>query len=173
MSNRSHRYDVELLWTGAGTTGTTSYTAYSRDYTVHVDGRPELLGSADRVFHGDPSRVNPEELLVASLSSCHLLWYLHLCADAGIVVAGYRDSASGILELDRERGGRFSEVVLRPDVRIREGDPQLALALHGEAHRKCFIANSVNFPVRHEPRITVVEPASKNARRGSESSRDA
>ena len=152
----SHRYEVRVAWTGNLGAGTTSYGGYGREHRIDVDGKPPLLGSSDPAFRGDASRYNPEELLVAALSACHLLWYLHLCADAGIDVAAYEDRASGELDVARETGGRFVSVTLRPRVRIRAGAPERAAALHDEAHRRCFIANSVNFPVRHEP---VVERA--------------
>ncbi len=155
MTNRSHRYEVGLEWTGAGPSGTTAYTAYARSYTILLAGKPGLEGSSDPVYRGDSAKVNPEEMLVASLAACHMLWYLHLCADRGVVVTQYADSATGVLELDRETGGRFIEVVLRPRITLLRGDIQLAESLHEEARRKCFIANSVNFPVRHEPRVTV------------------
>lgn len=158
MAPPSHRYEIHLEWTGAGSTGTRNYGAYARNYTVRVEGKAELSGSADPVYRGDPSKVNPEELLVASLSACHMLWYLHLCADAGVVVTRYRDQASGLLELDRATGGRFSEVTLRPRVEVSSGDLALARALHEEARRKCFIANSVSFPVRHEPEVEPAAP---------------
>lgn len=159
MSNRSHHYEVRLEWTGAGAGGTRSYDAYSREFSVRIEGKPELLGSSDPVYRGDRSKVNPEELLVASLSACHMLWYLHLCANHGIVVVRYSDRASGVLELDRDRGGHFSEVVLRPFVGIANGELRLAERLHEDARAKCFIANSVNFPVRHEPRVEPADPS--------------
>jgi organic hydroperoxide reductase OsmC/OhrA len=151
---RSHRYGASVQWTGNTGTGTSSYRSYERSYAIAVDGKPTILGSSDPLFRGDPSRYNPEELLVIALSSCHLLWYLHLCATNGVVVLAYTDRAEGqMLETD-DGGGRFTRVVLHPQVTIAaDGDVERARALHAEAHAKCFIANSVNFPVDHEPTI--------------------
>jgi organic hydroperoxide reductase OsmC/OhrA len=119
-------------------------------------GRPDLQGSSDPAFRGDAARWNPEDLLVASLSSCHMLWYLHLCAQAKITVLAYRDDATGTMVEDGGGGGRFTAVVLKPVVTIAQGgDPARAAALHGDAHRFCFISNSVNFPVEIEPEVMV------------------
>ncbi|TVQ36567.1 MAG: OsmC family peroxiredoxin [Geminicoccaceae bacterium] len=148
----SHHYLVKLVWTGNRGTGTSGYRAYDRDHQIIVRGKPVLKVSADAAFRGDPHSHNPEDLLVAALASCHMLWYLHLAAEAGIVVTGYRDEADGDMESGPE-GGRFLEVILKPTVTIQAGDPAVALALHGEANRRCFIANSVNFPVKHAPTI--------------------
>lgn len=144
-----HRYEVEVIWTGDRGTGTSDYRAYARDHDVLAPGRPVILGSSDPVFRGDPARWNPEQLLVASLSQCHMLWYLHLCADAGIVITDYRDRPLGTMN-----GDRFTSVVLRPQVTITDADKVgKAIELHRDAHDKCFIANSVNFPVTHEPGV--------------------
>ena len=113
-----------------------------------------MAASADPNFRGDQTRYNPEELLVAALSSCHMLWYLHLCAVNKIEVLTYRDRATGFME-EQAGAGRFREVILRPAVTIAKGsNPDQARALHARAHQECFIANSVNFPVLHEPSIT-------------------
>ena len=128
--------------------------AYSLDYEIGAEGKPVIHGSADPAFRGDRSRWNPEELLVASLSACHKLWYLHLAAEAGIIVTAYTDRAEGVLEVGRDGAGRFKSVVLRPTVTVAAGsDVGKARALHQPAHEKCFIANSVNFPVECEPEI--------------------
>jgi organic hydroperoxide reductase OsmC/OhrA len=125
---------------------------------VPGDIKPSIPGSSDPNFNGDRTRWNPEELLVASLSACHKLWYLHLCAKAGLVVTSYVDRAEGIMVEDDDGGGRFRRVVLRPAVRFARGaDLERARALHAEAHRLCFIANSVNFSVEHEPQ-TLLDP---------------
>ena len=155
MANtREHRYLVALTWTGNRGTGTSSYRDYSRDYEIGVDGKPVIPGSADPAFRGDRSRWNPEELLVASLAACHKLWYLHLAAEAGIIVTAYTDRAEGVMEVGRDGAGRFSSVVLRPAVTVAAGsDVELARTLHKPAHEKSFIANSVNFPVDCEPQI--------------------
>lgn len=146
---QEHRFAARLVWTGAAQGPAQSYDGYSRDYVVEIEGKPPLAGSSAPAFRGDPARHNPEDLLVASLSACHMLWYLHLCTDAGIEVVAYSDDASGIM--GRKDGKiRFTEVVLRPRVVIAAGDPEQAKALHARANDACFIASSVNFPVRHE-----------------------
>lgn len=157
MAGGNHTYACRVTWTGNDGTGTSGYRAYRRDHTVEVAGKPMIAGSSDPSFRGDASRYNPEDLLVAAISSCHMLWYLHLAADAGIVVNSYVDDAIGTMVEDRERGGWFTGVVLRPSMKIASGsDPARARALHDEAHTMCFIANSLNFPVTVEPRIEVV-----------------
>ncbi len=152
MTDR-HHYEVTVTWTGNNGTGTADYRAYERSFGVTAEGKPMIGGSSDPAFRGDASRWNPEEMLVASLSSCHQLWYLHLCADAGLVVTAYRDHASGTMRTEAAVGmGSFTEVVLRPEVTFAGVvDEGLARELHEEAHKRCFIANSVNFPVRCEP----------------------
>lgn len=155
MNVRPHRYATRLRWSGDTGDAAMSYRAYSRAYTIEADGKPTLLGSADPHFRGDAARYNPEDLLVASLSACHLLSYLALCARAGIVVTEYSDAAEGEMTLIDGKM-RFREVVLHPAVTI--ADPTRldeAVELHHTAHGECFIANSVNFSVRHEPVVTV------------------
>lgn len=152
---REHRYEASVVWTGAEKGPTLSYQSYSRDYRVDIPGRPALHGSADLHFRGDPARHNPEDLLVAALSACHMLTYLALAARAGLAVTAYEDAARGTMALEGE-GGHFTEVVLNPRVTVARGsDLALARRLHGEAHGLCFIARSVNFSVRHE--ATIVE----------------
>jgi organic hydroperoxide reductase OsmC/OhrA len=148
--SREHNYRVNVIWTGNTGSGTSGYQAYKRDHEISVVGKPPILGSSDPKFRGDAARYNPEELLVAALSTCHMLWYLHLCADAGIVVESYEDRAEGTMKETTEGGGRFVSVKLRPHVRVI-GSIKQAEALHQRAHELCFIANSVNFPVEHEP----------------------
>ncbi|NMK48865.1 OsmC family protein [Achromobacter sp. Bel] len=149
-----HHYTVTVNWTGNTGTGTSSYAAYSRDHVIQAEGKPDVPGSSDPAFRGDPARWNPEDMLVASLSACHKLWYLHFCAVEGIAVLAYRDEAHGVMAEDAARGGAFTRVTLRPEVTIRAGDDAaLAAELHDRAHHFCFIANSVNFPVHCEPRI--------------------
>jgi organic hydroperoxide reductase OsmC/OhrA len=156
MSQRMHTYAVQVEWTGNRGTGTSSYAAYSRRYVISADSKPDIVGSSDPAFRGDSDRWNPEELLVASASACHKLWYLHLCAEAGIVVMAYCDQAEGTM-VDSPTGGLFTEIILRPQVQIRTGDDiEKARALHRAAHEKCYIANSVSFPIRCEP---LVEPS--------------
>lgn len=147
-----HHFAAHLVWTGSAKGPTSSYEAYSRDYRAEVEGKPPLEGSADPTFRGDASRYNPEDLLVLSLSACHMLSYLHLCASAGIEVVAYEDRASGTMAI-KDRKMRFVDVLLEPKVTIAKGDREKALTLHEDAQSACFIANSVNFPVRHEPVI--------------------
>lgn len=150
MAGREHRYEVVVRWTGDRGEGTAGYDAFSRDHRIERPGKPVIPGSSDPSFRGDTARWNPEELLLASLSACHKLWYLHLCAVSGVVVTTYIDRAVGVMVEDDDGGGRFVEVTLRPEVTITAAsDRGQAEALHDDAHRKCFIANSVNFPVRH------------------------
>jgi organic hydroperoxide reductase OsmC/OhrA len=154
MTAREHRYTPTVTWTGNTGEGTRSYTSYSRDHVISVTGRPDIPGASDPAFRGDPTRHNPEDMLVASLSACHMLWYLHLASEAGIVVTAYRDEPLGIMVEDHKRGGWFARVLLRPRVTIATGgDPEAAKALHEAAHAKCFVANSVNFPVDCESEI--------------------
>lgn len=151
---KQHTYQVQVEWTGNDGVGTRTYAGYRRDHTIVSSGKPQIPASSDPSFRGDASRYNPEELLVASLSSCHMLWYLHLCAVNKVTVAEYQDAASGTMEEAADGSGAFVRVVLRPVVKIRTGDDRdKALALHHDAHRYCFIASSVNFPVIVEPEI--------------------
>jgi organic hydroperoxide reductase OsmC/OhrA len=150
LSAHVHRYQTSVHWSADGK-GTTDYRSYSRNYTVGAAGKPEILGSSDPTFRGDTSRYSPEELLVASLSACHMLWYLHLCATNGITVLDYRDDATGAMEESADGGGRFVRVELRPAITIFAGSRDRALGLHRDAHRLCFIARSVNFPVEVVP----------------------
>lgn len=153
--NGEHHYRVRARWSGDRGTGTSGYRDYARDVTLAVDGKPDLLASSDKPFRGDPSRWNPEDMLVAALSECHLLSYLHACVVAGVVVTAYEDEATGTMELDADGAGRFTEVVLHPRVVVRdESMVAAAEAAHAQAHAWCFIANSVSFPVRHEPTVT-------------------
>lgn len=155
-----HHYALTTIWTGDRGTGTSGYRDYARDVTVSVPGKPELLASADRPFRGDPARWNPEDLLLAALSECHLLSYLHACVSAGVVVRGYRDEAVAVMREDGRGGGAFVEVTLRPHVTVQDASMlEPARRAHDTAHEWCFIANSVNFPVRHQATISVVRGA--------------
>ena len=149
---KTHTYSTIVRWTAPDGEGTTSYRSYARDHTVHAVGKPEIAASSDPAFRGNAARYNPEELLVASLSSCHMLWYLHLCSINGVTVVDYRDDASGAME-ESDGSAQFVSVELRPGVTIAAGDRARALALHEEAHRLCFIARSVNFPVSVQPQL--------------------
>ena len=147
---------TSVVWTGNKGEGTAHYRAYERDHTISVKGKPEIACSSDPAFRGNPSRYNPEEFLLAALSSCHMLSYLHLCAVNKVVVVDYRDGAEGTMEETSDGGGHFTVVILRPIVTVAEVSmADKAKQLHHEAGRLCFIANSVNFPVSHEPEIRV------------------
>ena len=146
---QEHHFAAKLIWTGAAQGPTKNYESYSREYRIEMEGKPPLSGSADPKFRGDPAKHNPEDLLVAALSACHLLSYLHLCASAGIDVVAYEDQASGKMAI-KDRRMRFVEVTLAPKVTIAAGDPDKARALHEDAHAACFIANSVRTAVTVE-----------------------
>jgi organic hydroperoxide reductase OsmC/OhrA len=147
-----HRYALTVQWTGNLGGGTSSYRGYSRDHDILIPGLPVLKGSADPTFHGDRGRYNPEQLLLAALAQCHMLSFLHVAVKHGVVVADYRDEATGLLKLNRDGSGQFERVTLRPQVTVAdEQHVALAAQLHHEANQVCFIARSVNFPVEHVP----------------------
>lgn len=151
-----HLYQVALTWTGNKGQGTSNYRAYDRAYEIEVIDKPVISGSSDPAFRGDRTKYNPEELLVAAISSCHMLWYLHLCADAGVTVTSYCDRPLGKMR-EQDSGGRFTEVILKPEVIISaDSDSLRAEQLHHTAHEHCFIANSVNFPISCQPSISSV-----------------
>lgn len=152
MSGRRHVYRASVTWTGNTGAGTAGYKAYGRDHTIAIAGKPPIAGSSDPAFRGDASRHNPEDLLVASVSSCHMLWYLHLASAAGVVVTGYDDEPEGVMVEEADGGGRFTGITLRPHVTLAPGsDQSAARAAHASAHEKCFIANSLACPVCIEP----------------------
>jgi organic hydroperoxide reductase OsmC/OhrA len=154
VSGKSHRYQVALEWSDPSGVGTTRSSTHSRNHVMRIAGKGDLAMSSDASFRGDPSLHNPEDLLVASLASCHMLWYLGLCAKAGIAVVHYADEAVGVMIEDAAHGGHFERVTLRPRVTLAGGsDIGRARDLHREAHRLCFVANSVNFPVECEPTV--------------------
>ncbi|MDR3438637.1 OsmC family protein [Telmatospirillum sp.] len=157
MEDRRHRYPVQLTWAGSQPGGDRPFKRHDRSYWLNAPGRPPIAGSSDPVFRGDAAKWNPENLLVASLAACHQLWYLGLCAEAGITVVAYDDAAEGVMTEEGAGGaGQFTEVILRPQVTLAPGsDVEAATALHHVAHEKCFIARSVNFPVRHMPSISI------------------
>ncbi len=148
-----HSYEVAVEWQGNRGTGTSDYKSYGREVLLTAEGKPDIAGSADHAFRGNVERWNPEDMLLAALSECHLLSYLHAAASHGIVVTAYTDSASAIMAQTADGGGHFVSATLRPVVTISAGDPELAQSLHAQASAQCFIAASVNFPVRHEPTV--------------------
>ena len=155
MPNKQHYYALKVTWTGNTGTGTSTYRDYERTHDISAKGKPTIPGSSDPAFLGDASRWNPEELLIASLSACHKLWFLGLCSQAGIVVTAYEDAAEGSMVEEANGAGQFTLVTLRPHVTISaESDEAKAIKLHHHAHAMCFIARSVRFPVINEPAVT-------------------
>lgn len=155
MGGMEHAYDVTVTWTGNTGEGTTGYRSYTRDHTIVTEGRPDLLGSSDPTFRGDRTRWNPELLLLGALSECHLLSYLHVCVTEGVVVTSYVDEAQGSMTTDPDGSGRFTDVLLRPRVTVADATMlEAAEKAHVRANQLCFIANSVNFPVRHAPVVS-------------------
>ncbi|HOY49020.1 MAG TPA: OsmC family protein [Flavobacteriales bacterium] len=153
---RHHHYNSTIKWTGNNGTGTDNYRNYERSHQIIIENKSIILGSSDPAFRGDKTKHNPEDLLVASISSCHMLWYLHLCAEAGIVVLDYIDNAIGIMIESSNGGGQFTEVILNPTVVVTENSmSDRAKELHRKANELCFIANSVNFPIHHNPIIKI------------------
>jgi organic hydroperoxide reductase OsmC/OhrA len=150
-----HRYKTTLHWSAEGGEGTKSYRSFSRTHTITAktkagEDKPAIVATS--AFHS-LDHYNPDEMLIGSLSSCHMLWYLHLCSENGVVVIDYFDEAEGVLKLDAKGEGKVERVTLHPRVTISSGNPEVARALHKDAHAKCFVANSVNFPVECEPEI--------------------
>ena len=150
--NGQHQYRLTVQWTGNTGSGTSNYRSYERSHTIRIDNKTDISGSSDPVFRGDETRHNPEELLLAALSSCHMLAYLHVCAVAGVVVTAYEDTATGTMVETPDGGGHFTEVILHPVVTVSEHPmTDKANELHKKANALCFIAASVNFPVHHQP----------------------
>lgn len=161
MAGHRHEYDLALRWTGNTGTGTSTYRAYARDHEVEIPGVTTLLASSDPTFRGDSSRVNPEQLLVAAVAQCHLLTYLHLAVLNDLVVTAYDDRPHGLMVTSSDGSGQFDSITLRPRVTIASADPadaETAARLHGAVGDYCFIARSVNFPIHHEPVITLEPP---------------
>jgi len=149
---KQHQYQLKVTWTGNKGTGTDHYTHYERSHTIEVENKVTLLASSDAPFLGDATKHNPEDFLLASLATCHMLWYLHLCADAGVIVTNYIDNPQGTLLQQDDGGGSFSSVTLHPKVIVLHASMiEKANSLHIKANQKCFIANSVNFEVKHLP----------------------
>ncbi|UTW65345.1 OsmC family protein [bacterium SCSIO 12643] len=154
---KKHNYEVKIEWTGNEGNGTQNYTSYNRNHTITSKGKyNSILGSSDPSFLGDPTKFNPEDLFLSSLSACHMLWYLHLCSVHKIVVTEYSDNATGVMEESQSGSGRFTEVTLHPIVKITDGNMiTKANELHEEANKMCFIANSCNFKIEHLPNTTI------------------
>lgn len=153
---KQHHYSVNVNWTGNTGQGTQNYKAYQRDYDVAIEGKPIIKGSSDPSFRGDETRYNPEELFVASISSCHMLWFLHLCSENDITVISYRDDANGVMKEEKNGSGYFESIILKPFVTILEAKKKdLINQLHKKANQMCFIANSCNIKIGHEP-VTIV-----------------
>ena len=151
---KQHNYALKINWTGNSGSGTNSYKSYERSFEVSVDGKEIINGSSDSSFNGDKTKYNPEELLLAFMSSCHMLWYLHLCADDGIIVTSYIDNAEGIMVENDNGGGKFEQVILKPVISVTENSMiENAIILHAKANKLCFVANSVNFRISHQPVI--------------------
>ncbi len=152
-----HNYQAIIQWTGNKGTGTDNYRNYERSYTINIANKEEILGSSDPAFRGDKTKHNPEDLLVASLSSCHMLWYLHLCSEAGVIVVDYVDNSTGVMIEISNGSGQFSEVTLNPIVTVMEKSMVYkANDLHKKANELCFISKSVNFPVKHNPVVKIL-----------------
>lgn len=155
--NGQHNYHLTVKWTGNTGTGTSNYKEFERSHTIIIENKLEILGSSDPAFRGDKTKHNPEDLLLASISACHMLWYLHLCAVAGIIVTDYIDHATGIMVETSHGGGKFTEATLNPIVTIKDiSMTEKANELHKKANALCFVANSLNFPVYHKPICTTV-----------------
>lgn len=151
---KQHRYQITTKWTGNTGTGTSNYRSYERSLIITAEGKVDILATSDTSFNSDKTRHNPEELLVASISSCHMLWYLHLCSEAGVVVLSYIDNATGTMIETADGGGRFTEVILHPTITIQLSSmTESAIELHKQAKKLCYIANSCNFPILHKPTI--------------------
>jgi organic hydroperoxide reductase OsmC/OhrA len=151
---RDHFYNLNCEWTGNTGTGTSGYRSYERSYTISAENKPPLYASSDPAFRGDPSLYNPEDLLVASVSGCHMLWFLHLCSEGGIIVTEYTDNPVGVMEETEEGGGRFRKITLKPAVTVKGShSPEKLETLHQRAHELCFIAGSLNFPVNIIPMV--------------------
>ncbi len=148
---KQHNYSLTVIWTGNKGEGTNGYKSYERSHEILIEGKEIIKGSSDPAFSGDKTKHNPEELFLASISSCHMLWYLHLCSDAGIIVTNYIDNAKGIMEETEDGSGKFTSVTLYPTITLKNIEQKdAANALHTKANALCFIANSLNFKVRHE-----------------------
>jgi len=152
MAGKEHRYRPVITWTGNTGEGTASYKAYERAHLISAPGKADIAGSSDKTFRGDAACWNPEEMLVASASTCHMLWYLHLCAVNGVVVLDYRDEPEGLMIEQADGSGAFARIVLRPRIKLAAASSEdKARALHHDAHSMCFVANSLKCEIATEP----------------------
>lgn len=152
-----HTFKAEANWTSKKDITDSSKRFYNKSHQVKIEGKPILDVSAAKAFKGDPELYNPEDLLLSSLVSCHMMSYLYVCSQNGIEVLEYSDNAEAALEVNPDGSGRFVEVKLFPKVKISNPDQiELALNLHFKANQLCFIANSCNFPVLHEASCEVL-----------------
>ncbi|SDZ26928.1 Organic hydroperoxide reductase OsmC/OhrA [Jannaschia faecimaris] len=152
-----HKYSSHIVWTGNRGKGTAGYRAFDRTWNIAIPGKEIVQCSNDPLLGGDPGKMNPEDLLISALSACHMLWYLHLASDAGIVVGAYEDSPVGIGEVSQGGAGRFTAAILRPRITVQAGaDIEVATAIHQRIHEVCFVARSVNFPISYEPEFLSV-----------------
>src|SRR5680860_79571 len=155
ISRKQHTYTSKIIWTGNSGTGNSTYHGYERTWDLAIDGKMPVSCSNDPLLGGDKSKYNPEDLLLSALSSCHMLWYLHLCIDAGVVVLSYEDQPQATGELESGGKGRFLSATLKPKIVISDGSNlEKARLIHGDVDQYCFIARSVNFPVTCEPQIS-------------------
>ncbi|RKR08086.1 organic hydroperoxide reductase OsmC/OhrA [Maribacter vaceletii] len=154
---KKHHYNIKTVWTGNEGTGTKNYKTYNRNHSINGEGKyTEILGSSDPAFLGDKTRYNPEDLFLSSISSCHMLWYLHLCATNNIIITSYKDNATGCMEESPNGNGKFTSVTLNPLITItNSSDKEKAMALHEKANEMCFIANSCNFKIKHKATILI------------------
>lgn len=153
--NKKHQYKLTVKWTGNTGKGTNNYRSYERSLTISAKNKADILGTSDTAFNSDKTKHNPEELLLAAISSCHMLWYLHLCSEAGVNIIQYEDNAEGTMTEKEDGSGRFTEVTLYPNIVVgRQSMIEKAKELHAAANRFCYIANSCNFPILHTPNIT-------------------
>ncbi len=153
---KAHHYKTKITWTGNSGTGTSGYTQFSRDHEVEVGSKTIIKASSDPAFRGDPERHNPEELFLSSLSSCHMLWFLHLCTVEGVIVVDYQDETTGVMEEYANGSGQFTEVMLNPIVTVQEERMVSKVdSIHSKANKMCFIANSCNFPVKHSSTVKI------------------
>lgn len=153
-------FTAAIEWTGNTGTGTSGYRDYMRDWSVITAGKPVVKCSNDPELGGNPALHNPEDLLLSALASCHMLWYLHMASDAGVVVQAYRDAPVGQGETLPSGAGRFLSAQLNPVITVNaDTDLGVATAIHGQIHEVCFIARSVNFPVTIKPKFRLQQPA--------------